>query len=127
MDLLVARPKAIKCSKAVISTVPQPNSSEHFDTTSADADHPRPLNNNSFASRENNQTSDLMVDFNIAELCFPDLLNSCFPDDHHNDNGISYEMMHDWTMITNPVQPNVVLDLHSLASFLDSEGEWQAE
>jgi hypothetical protein len=33
MNLLVAQPKAIKCSKVVIST-PQPTSSEHFDTTS---------------------------------------------------------------------------------------------
>ncbi|XP_059432168.1 transcription factor MYB123-like [Corylus avellana] len=129
MDLLVARPKAIKCSKVVITQQPYCKESG----PSVDGDH-NPLDN-SFGSRENKQTPDFVVDFNMSELCFPDLLSSCFPP-HHNDNDISpsseqslkfsYEMMHDWN-ITNRVQPNVLLDIHSLASFLDSEGEWQAE
>ena len=130
MDLLVARPKAIKCSKVVITQQP----CSKVSGPSVDGDHNN-NNNNPLGSRDNSQTPEFMVDFNMSELCFPDLLNSCFPD-HHNDNEISpsseqslmvsYEMMQDWN-ITNRVQPNLLLDIHSLASFLDSEGDWQAE
>nr|AXG64012.1 MYB transcription factor 3 [Betula luminifera]AXG64015.1 MYB transcription factor 3 [Betula luminifera] len=114
IDLLVARPKAIKCSKVVI-TPQQPS-------TDGDGD--------GAVNRENNQTPELMVDFNMGEICFPDLLDSYFPDsslDLKYSNGNDNEMMHDWAVDSNRVQPNVLLDLHSLASFLDSEGEWQVE
>ncbi|KAB1209459.1 Transcription factor TT2 [Morella rubra] len=153
VDLHVVRTKAIKCSKVFI--IPQPNNSKHFDTMetglSADGDHTGnepadidmykgPL---SSASGETNQPSDFMVDFNMGELCFSDLLNSYFPESCHdvkhgndNKNGlspsteqslmISDEMLHDWT-ISNCIQPNVAPELQSLASFLDSEGEWQVE
>lgn len=147
----VIRTKATKCSKVILA--PQPRNIEHFDTKKAEATvetEQYPSNkadfkgSSSFASTENNQTSELPTDFNIGELCFSDLLNCYFPDsrdlkysnDSNKESSSSFkesmmfldEMLQDWTNNNNCVQPNVASDdLHSLASMLDSRGEWQVE
>lgn len=150
----VIRTKASKCSKVILA--PQPRKFEHFDTKKAGASLERghPSNkavefdaykkSTSFASTENNQTTELQMDFNIGELCFSDLLNSYFPDsrdlkycnDSNKGSSSSFkesmiffdEMLQDWTNINNCVHSNVASDdLHSLASMLDSKEEWQFE
>ncbi|KAF5481756.1 hypothetical protein F2P56_002384 [Juglans regia] len=152
----VIRTKATKCSKVILA--PQPGNIEHFDTEKAGASvesEQYPTSNkavefdafkgsSSFASTENNQTSELQTDFNIGELCFSDLLNSYFPDsgdlkysnDSNKESSTSLkesmmfldEMLQDWTNNNNCAQSNVASDeLHSLASMLDSKGEWQVE
>ncbi|XP_041006905.1 transcription factor MYB123-like [Juglans microcarpa x Juglans regia] len=145
--------KAFKCSKVCMSPQPEPSKDEHSDTKVAGPaiDSDRPFDkprvevdnckaSSAFGCRENIQTSEFVMDPNMGELDFSDLINSYFPDscglEYSNDNNhelpqhldqslmFSDEMLpHDWTIMSNYVQPSMAPDFHCLASILDSKGE----
>lgn len=79
---------------------------------------------------QENSSSDFLVDFDMNEISLASLLNSDFPAincdnaDQNGDNIFSEEMLqhlndggHDCVQ----VQPNLVLNFHSLTSFLDGD------
>lgn len=96
----------------------------------------------------NNQSSDLMMNFNVGDICLSDLLNSDFSDvgdfnySDDNSNDLSpasahqpsllrytdREMLQDWKM-SNCVQTvnYVAPSLQSFSSLLNSGGEWFEE
>lgn len=161
----VVRTKAIKCTKVVLDYPPHPPHRPHDDqahivghfdtdkrvTTRSPQGSPSPT---PFATGATTTTttqdmllsSDFNLNFNVEELCLPDLLNSDLLnyaniiDNSTNTNKdvqlFSEEMLQScWntsssstttTTVKDCLAPNVATYFQSFTSFLDAGGEWLA-
>ena len=74
------------------------------------------------------ETADFLMDFDMDGLLTCDALNS-FLDEGENNNGdfLVPKIEDEEGMLHGILNPYETLELHSLASFLDSEDEWITE
>lgn len=165
LSSVVVRAKATKCSKVIIT--PRPCSRQFLQKTGSEAESCSPADVAAadcyqtpevVTARENNaslsfgagkhhhhhqepSSTDLLVDFNVGEICLSELLNSDFSDmcDFSNNSvdGLSPtsdqpfvfsdEILKDWTQQGNVEETNAANNLHSFTSFLESSDGWLAE
>ncbi|XP_059634767.1 transcription factor MYB1-like [Cornus florida] len=151
-DSLVPQTNATKCSKDFIS--PQPQKTEPIDTNIVMGGQPK-VNDTSIVrwiesssyhetlsfTREEDSSSDFMLDVIMGEVCLSDLLNSDFSgmwDFNSNNNGnylspssegpslFSKEMQESWA-VNEHAQPKWGSNHPVFASFLDSGEDWLAK
>ncbi|KAF8401073.1 hypothetical protein HHK36_014376 [Tetracentron sinense] len=155
----VVRTQALRCREVSLTT-PKPQRVEHFDTKAAvGANMVRDSGNNkaeveaescdgllSFSTPEEDNSSELMMDLNIGEICgLSNLLDTDFSrlcdfdnailrdGNYNNSNDLSQssyqpllvpeDMLEDWTA-SDSVHRDMASDLRSLAYLLDSGEEW---
>ncbi|KAK7388250.1 hypothetical protein VNO78_23061 [Psophocarpus tetragonolobus] len=123
-DSNVVRAKASKCSKVVfINPKPQMQMQMQMQIGNTEAETAvmeGSGNDNGFVSFPNGET-DMLIDFNVGDVCLSELLNEeLLPDGMFSD-----ELLKEWAQTNFADQDNASTNLHSLISFLESTEETQ--
>ncbi|KAK6941313.1 SANT/Myb domain [Dillenia turbinata] len=140
----VVRTKAMRCTKFIVqpqqkfeedSPAQLINPNENTMDNAGNSHDSDPIHDDEDISQNGLESSiDFMMNFNGGDVSLCDLLHSDFSVDlcdikYGNENGSSNENLsfEDWN-VSNSVEPNMASDdLRSLASFVETGGDWLAE
>ncbi|XP_020227123.1 transcription repressor MYB6 [Cajanus cajan] len=141
LDSHLVRTKASKCSKVLfINPLPNPTMKLHNTEAEAEAEEAMDAISNgngflSFPNDEKDLSTDLLIDFNVGDVCLSDLLNTDLdfsnmynftfthpdqlsPCSDHANHVFSDQVLKDWTQTDFSDQTN---NLSSFSSFLEDE------